>query len=179
LKPSKSLEDQFLEYLENYRNLIAKVARGYCHDPEEQKDLIQDIIVQLWRSYPRYNPKWAISTWTYRIAINVSISFLRKKTTRQKTQAEYEREVESLAQVHTDNGDKKELLYHFIHQLKPLDKAIIILELEGCKNPEIAEVMGLSLTNVSTRKQRIKEKLKSYFLSSSRTSVRETKNSAK
>ncbi|MCB0838982.1 MAG: sigma-70 family RNA polymerase sigma factor [Bacteroidetes bacterium] len=163
MKAEKSLEDQFLEYLENYRKLIAKVARAYCNDPEEQKDLIQDIIIQLWNAYPRYNPKWSIATWTYRIAINVSISSLRKRSTRKKTQGEFQEGLENIAESSPERDEKLDQLYQFINLLKPIDKAIIILQLEGCKNPEIAEVMGLSVTNVATKKQRIKETLKSFF----------------
>ena len=163
MKKSKLQEERFVEYLDSYKKLISKVARAYCNDAEERKDLIQDIIVQLWKSYPKYNPKWSISTWTYRIAINVSISFLRKATTRKHTQSGYQEDLESIPFEESQKDENLDRLYKFIELLKPIDKAIIILQLEGCKNKEIAEVMGMSMTNVATKKQRIKEKLKTYF----------------
>ena len=160
----KDLSDTlFAEYLEGYKNLIAKVARIYCQDPEERRDLIQDIIVQLWKSFQNYDSTYAISTWTYRIALNVSISFLRKATTRKNTRDVYHQQVEWLHFQDTVIDENLEQLYQFIDLLKPIDKAIIILYLEGCSNKEIAEVMGMSVTNVSTKKQRIVEELKSYF----------------
>ena len=163
MKKSKSQEERFTEYLGSYKKLISKVARAYCYDAEERKDLIQDIIVQLWKSYPKYDPKWSISTWTYRIAINVSISFLRKATTRKNTQSVYQEDLETIPIDEPKKDENLDRLYNFIELLKPIDKAIIILQLEGCKNKEIAEVMGMSMTNVATKKQRIKEKLKTYF----------------
>ena len=132
-------------------------------EPEERKDLIQDIIVQLWRSFQNYDSTYAISTWTYRIALNVSISYLRKATTRKNTHHSYHHEGEWLHIQDTVVEENLDQLYRFIDLLKPIDKAIIILYLEGCANKEIAEVMGMSITNVSTKKQRITEELKSYF----------------
>lgn len=163
MKELKSQDEGFIEYLEAYKKLIAKVARIYCKDTEDRKDLIQDIIIQLWKSYPKYDKTYAISTWTYRIAINVSISYLRKTTSRNNTRTGYLM-YDELMQTEDSEIDKKlEQLYRFIELLKPISKAIIILYLEGCSNKDIAEVMGISVTNVSTRKLRIKEELKIYF----------------
>ncbi len=163
MKKSNSQETRFIEYLEGYKKLIAKVARIYCIDTETRKDLIQDIILQLWKSFPNYDNTYSISTWTYRIAINVSISFLRKATTRSNTHSAYQQQMELLQMNDAVVDEKLEQLYRFIDLLKPLDKAIIILYLEACENKEISRVMGMSVSNVSTRKQRIKEKLKLYF----------------
>ena len=163
MKELDTHDEEFIEYLERYKKLIAKVARIYCPDPEDRKDLIQDIVIQLWKSYPKYDKTYSISTWTYRIAINVSISYLRKATTRNKTQRNYLNEEVLMQTENTRIDEKLEQLYRFIDLLKPLNKAIIILYLEGCSNKEISEVMGISGTNVSTRKMRIKEELKIYF----------------
>ena len=166
MKPSKSQEEQFLSYLEGYKKLIIKVASAYCKNPEERKDLVQDIIVQLWKSYPKYNKKFALSTWTYRIALNTSISFLRKESTRKKTRHSYLQKVNLVEwEESTEIDERLEHLYRFIGLLKPFDRAVVILHLEGCSNKEIAEIMGLSTTNVSTKLNRIREKLKSYFSS--------------
>ncbi len=163
MKKSELAEDLFIEYLESCKKLIFKIARIYCHDPEDRKDLIQDIILQLWKSFPKYDKTYAISTWTYRIALNVSISFLRKSKSRQNKLDSYQHHVEFLHTDDTITNDNLEQLYHFIDLLKPIDKAIIILYLEGCKNKEISLVMGMSETNISTRKQRIQDQLKLYF----------------
>lgn len=163
MKESKLQDAHFIEYLESCKKLIIKVARIYCKDPEDRKDLIQDIILQLWRSYPKYDKTYAITTWTYRIALNVSISFLRKANTRHNTYTSYHQQAEWFHIDDTVTEGNLEQLYNFIELLKPIDKALMILHLEGCKNKEISSVMGMSDTNISTRKQRIKDKLKLYF----------------
>jgi len=163
LKELKSQDEGFINYLEGYKKLIAKVASIYCKETEYRKDLIQDIIIQLWKSYPKYDKTYAISTWTYRIAINVSISFLRKATSRNKTHRDYLMHDELIQTDYSVIDEKPEQLYRFIELLKPINKAIIILYLEGCSNKEISQIMGMSVTNVSTRKLRIKDELKIYF----------------
>ena len=163
MKKSDSQEARFIAYLERYKKLIAKVARIYCIDTEVRKDLIQDIILQLWKSFPNYDDTYSISTWTYRIAINVSISYLRKSTTRANTYNAYHQSMELMQIKDSAIDEKLEQLYRFIDLLKPVDKAIIILYLEDCKNKEIGQIMGMSVSSISTRKQRIKDKLKLYF----------------
>ncbi len=119
----------------------------------------------MWRAFPKYDPQYALTTWIYRIALNVSISQLRKESTRQKHQKEY---VEVL-ELQNDSTwlDKEEiqLLYKFIGQLKALDRAIMLLYLEEKGNKEIAEIMGITASNVSTRIHRIKQKMTTYFKS--------------
>lgn len=156
-------EQQFITFLEGHIKLITKVARAYCRDEEERKDLIQDIITQLWQSYSKYDKSYALTTWTYRIALNVSISYLRKKSTRQKKQSEYQQQHAYFQPDDLSADEKLAQLYRFIEHLKPLDKAIIVLQLEGLGNKDISEVMGMTVSNISTRKNRIKEELKHYF----------------
>lgn len=156
-------EIEFTNYLEKHKKLIYKVARVYCHDTEDLKDLIQDIIVQLWKAFPSYNDKYAFSTWTYRIALNVSISQLRKSTSKSKRLEEYLEQVEYLNIEEQHEDENLSNLFKFIGLLKPIDKAIILLHLDEISNKEIAEIMGLTTSNVSTKKQRIIEELKGHF----------------
>lgn len=162
-KNISQVEDLFIPYLDDHKKLILKVARAYCQDEEERKDLVQDIILQLWKSFPNYDETYALSTWTYRIAFNVSISYLRKVTTREKIHRSYQRDTEFLQIDNTVLDEKLQQLYRFIDLLKPINKAIMIMHLDGCSNKEIAGVMGISESNVSTKKQRIKDQLKNYF----------------
>jgi RNA polymerase sigma factor (sigma-70 family) len=159
---NSTLHARFLTYLEAHKKLIVKVASAYCAETEERKDLIQEISLNLWKAYPNYDASVALSTWTYRIALNVSISFLRKETSRKKKEKQYEQEKDLLEWHNPILDERLEQLYRIIDQLKPLDKALIILSLEGCKNTEIADVMGMSPTNVSTKLYRIREQLKSF-----------------
>src|SRR6478672_10654907 len=73
-------EEMFLRLVEQHRGIIRKVATGYASTPADRSDLSQEIMLQLWRAYPRYSPERPFSTWMYRIALNVAISFLRRNT---------------------------------------------------------------------------------------------------
>ncbi|MFK7906738.1 MAG: RNA polymerase sigma factor [Chitinophagales bacterium] len=167
LQNSTSQEERFLEILEKHKKLVFKVANIYGRSSEDKKDLSQEIILQLWKSFPKFDDSYAISTWMYRIALNVSISFYRKERTRKKTYDGYQQETGSLLQWQEQPIVNQELqqLHHFINQLKSLDKALILLFLEGHKNKEIAVIMGMSVTNVSTKIHRIKAQLTNNFKS--------------
>ncbi|AWW30823.1 RNA polymerase subunit sigma-70 [Echinicola strongylocentroti] len=165
---SQVLEKDFKDYLEQYEAMITKVARIYSYDVESQKDLVQEIVLQLWRAFPKYVPERSTSTWTYRIALNVSISFLRKDSSRRKREGEYSQEYRQTTAFDENLDDRINQLYRFIDTLKSTDKALILLFLEGCKNKEIAEVMGVTPSLVSTKLHRIKGQLKEYFESLNR-----------
>ena len=161
---AKSQEELFIDFLENNKGLIVKVAGIYCYDHDERRDLIQDIILQLWRAFPKFDPAYAISTWTYRIALNVSISYLRKSTTRKKAFAAYQQQVDFVQWNNQFVDERLEQLYQFINFLQPIDKAIILLHFDNVKNKEIAEILGLNPSNVSTKLQRIQEKLSTHLI---------------
>ncbi len=157
-----SPENFFTEILESHKKLIYKIANSYCRDPEERKDLVQEIVLQLWKAFPKYDNKYALSTWIYRIALNVSISYYRKEKSRKKTEENYIQAVEF-----SDHGscrnDQLDELYNLIDLLNPLEKAVMILYLEGKNQREMADIMGTSTTNISTRINRIKNKLSSKY----------------
>ena len=157
-----SQEEEFLEFLEQYKNLIFKISGIYCRKEEDRKDLIQEIILQLWKSFPHYDPKYALSTWAYRIALNISISYVRKTRTRNNALQQYKSSI-SLIEVEADDKFQRKKLYDSIAFLKPIDKAIISMHLDGCDNKEISTVLGMSVSNVSTRLSRIRQELKKHF----------------
>ncbi|WP_236252708.1 RNA polymerase sigma factor [Echinicola sp. 20G] len=163
MKDQRLLEKDFEEYIEQYQAMITKVARVYSFDQDTQDDLIQEIVLQLWKAFPKYNKEKSTSTWTYRIALNVSISFLRKESSRKKNHGDYQQHAELYQQESPELEEQIKILYQFIELLKPTDKALMLLFLEGCKNKEIAKIMGISASLVSTKIHRIKEQLKSYF----------------
>ena len=156
---------QFEKYLEENKKIIYKVASSYCRDSDDQKDLIQEIIIQLWRSYYRYNGSVKLSTWTYRIALNVSISFYRKDVKRKTIITDMPSNlVDIVADKHPPVSEEKfNQLQQFISELQEVDKILTILYLEDKNQKEIAEIMGISETNVSTKIGRIKEKLRAKF----------------
>jgi RNA polymerase sigma-70 factor (ECF subfamily) len=164
----KALSDhanQYLEIIRANKRLIYKITRIYCPDPEDRKDLEQEILIQIWKSLKTYQPTYKLSTWLYRIALNVAISHYRKSSKRKDTIAISDNILEI-----ADDGSESEVmnenitrLYNFIALLDNLSKAIIILHLEGSSYKEIAEILGLSETNVGTRINRIKKSLKNKF----------------
>jgi RNA polymerase sigma factor (sigma-70 family) len=153
----------FLSVINANKGIIYKVANSYCKNSESRNDLVQEIIIQLWKSFENYNDEYEHSTWMYRIALNVAISFYRKS----------KKEITTLL---TDNiialviddepGELEEnvqLLYQFINELDELNKALMLLYLENKSHKEMAEVLGITETNVATKIGRIKEKLKIKF----------------
>lgn len=151
-------EDEFLTVLERHKGILYKVAHSYCKDAEDRKDLVQQIIYHIWKSFDRYNPEFQYSTWIYRIALNVAISFYRKERTAAFNKVPYDENLELLAET-TDNQSTDinlRLLQQFIHELKEIDKAIMLLYLEQKPHKEIAQIIGISESNVGTKVNRIK-----------------------
>jgi len=154
----------FQEIIEQYKGILFKVARAYCPNEYDRQDLIQEIMIQTWQSIHKYNDQYKISTWLYRISLNVAISFYRKSSTRAK---KYTALNEQLVEIPDEDKSESErrlnLLEQFISELKEIDKALMILYLEDKSHTEIAEILGMSVSNVGTKIGRLKNKLKSQF----------------
>ncbi len=160
-------QEDFLALVQAHKGLIYKVANAYCAAAEARKDLVQDIIVQLWKSFDSYNHQFKHSTWIYRIALNTAISQYRKDSSRKKLAAPLQDEMLYLADrvdsVETDI--QLQFLQQFIAELKPFDKALLLLYLDDKPHAAIAEIMGISVSNVATKIGRIKTILKQKFAS--------------
>lgn len=153
----------FMAVVEDHKALIYKIARMYARNDEDQKDLVQEIIFQLWHSFEKYDSSYRWSTWIYRIALNVSISFYRREKRRQTLSGPMPEQVLHIEDEENTLHEDIRLLYRFIRELKEIDRALIILSLDGNPQKEIASILGLSETNVSTRIARIKSRLKQKF----------------
>jgi len=164
--PGKDIQEQFVRVIENNQGIIYKVAHAYCNDQEELQDLVQEIIFQLWRSFKNYDEQYKISTWMYRIALNVAISHIRKSRVRAKHHISLD-----LHLVHVSEEEKSDmseeigLLRQFIHEQNKLDKALLLMYLDENNYAQIAEVLGISVSNVGTRLGRLKQKMKQYITS--------------
>jgi len=144
-----------------HQGIIHKILSVYTHNEEERKDLLQEIMLQLWNSFPSFSERSAFSTWMFKVALNTALLHKRKK--RNETHA---REViaENLSsQMGIDKKDIIISLYMAIDQLGPIDKAIALLYLEQKNYQEIEEIMGMNKNNVGVRISRIKEKIKKIF----------------
>lgn len=158
--------DKFLTVIDQHKGIIYKVAYLYCRHEEDRKDLIQEIIFQLWRSFGNYNEQYRLSTWMYKIALNVAISFFRKDRKRSATALPLTDSVINLVPGVEQDGTEQNilLLQQFVNELKPLDRALMILYLEEKSYKEMAEILGLTPTNIATKISRVKDKLKQKFL---------------
>jgi RNA polymerase sigma factor (sigma-70 family) len=157
--------ESFLNVIDANKGIIYKVANAYCRDNENRKDLIQEITAQLWLAFPKYDDRFMLSTWMYRIALNVSISFYRKETKRDKLNQPLTADIISLITEDApfDANSELSLLHRFIRELKEFDRALILLYLEDRSQQEIADILGISISNVSTKVARIKEQLRQKF----------------
>lgn len=156
-------KEDFIQLVEQHKGIIIKVCHSYCYNRHEREDLSQEISYQLWKSWKNYNPDYSFSTWMYRVALNVAISFYRQ-VQRAVPVVAMEEDTE-LADI-DHNGPQEEnirLLRSFIRELKELDRALILLYLESKTYKEIAEITGITETNVATKLSRIKEVLKQKF----------------
>lgn len=158
-----SEKEKFIGILKEHKRILYKITYSYCRNSDDRKDLEQEIIIQLWLSLKNYKQEYKLSTWIYKIALNVAISYYRRDVKRKETNVAFDETIFQIAEVNNnteENTHKTELLYTFINQLNELNKAIIILYLEGKSYKEISEIMGLTETNVATKINRIKGKLK-------------------
>lgn len=157
-------QQSFQEIIEQHKGILFKVARAYCPNEDDQQDLIQEMMIQIWQSIHKYNHQFKISTWLYRISLNIAISFYRKNTTRaNKYTVLNEQTAQIPTEDKTENEQQLNLLEQFISELKEIDKALMILYLEDKSHAEIAEILGMSVSNVGTKIGRIKDKLKTRF----------------
>lgn len=162
-KPFK--RDLFLSVIEINKGIIYKVANSYCKDTEDRKDLVQEIVLKLWKSFDSYNEHFKHSTWIYRIALNTTISLYRKEKTRKAIHNPFSESLFNVAGFE-DNKQIEEstiFLNQFISELRELDKAVMLLYLEEKSHKEIAEIIGITETNVATKLGRIKNILKQRF----------------
>jgi len=156
----------FLKLMNDNQRVIFKICNLYCNNSTDREDLAQEIVYQLWKSGNSFNAEYKFSTWMYRIALNVAISFYRKRLTRPVIVVN-----ESHIDIADPMEDGEELeedisnLQKFILGLKELDRAIMLLYLEEKTYKEIAEIIGISETNTSTKISRIKDILKQKFSS--------------
>lgn len=154
-----SIEKEFLTVVREYERVIYKVCYLYTTPSATLNDLYQDVILNLWKAFPKFRRECKVSTWIYRIALNTCISFIRKE----KNVPEFVTLNQEVDWMTEDNDPLQEMLrqlYRMINQLGQLDKSIILLYLEDKSYEEIAEITGLTVTNVATKLSRIKDKLK-------------------
>ncbi len=154
----------FVGVINEHQALLRRVCRLYCADATSREDLFQEVVLQLWRAWPSFEPRAKLSTWLYRIALNVAISDLRGRTRRPPPAylGDYVPEVidDPAAQ---ERQAEIEQLYRAIARLSDVEKAFMLLYLEERSYEEIADILGLTVNNARVRLHRIQEKLRTLF----------------
>jgi RNA polymerase sigma factor (sigma-70 family) len=154
-------QERFQNLLEDHKKILYKVCHSYCRNPGDRDDLAQEIIVQLWRSFGAFDQRVSFSTWMYRIALNVAISFYRRESTRTRhVVSGAEEHLLEAADESQSQSEEIQLLYQWIGELDPLNKALVLLYLDGNSYQEIADVLGISETNVATKISRMKQNMR-------------------
>ncbi len=145
---------------ENER-LIYKVCSVYASEPEDRRDLFQEIVLQAWKGYARFKEEEAkISTWLYRVALNTAISHKRKQYKTITTRSQDELLYQIADNTIEYRNEEYKMLHQLISQLPTLEKALMLLYLEDKSYQEMAEILGLTAGNVGVKINRIKEKLR-------------------
>lgn len=153
-------KELFITAISNNEGLIYKIATIYTNDVEDKHDLVQEIIYQLWKSFDSFNQKSSISTWMYRVAMNVAIQHLKIVKRKILTIPMDGLSLNFAEENNTDIKEKLQIFRHHLNKLNLLDKGIVMLYLENKSYEEISQIIGISESNVGTRIARIKEKLK-------------------
>ncbi len=155
------MEQDFLQIIQKNQGIIQKVCNMYCDTREDRDDLFQEIVVQLWKSFPSFRNEAKVSTWMYRVALNTAItSFKKSKRRPDKSQLSTENfEVaEDLYDFETEENIKR--LHASVSSLTGIEKSIILLFFENKKYEEIAEITGITQNYVRVKMNRIKKKLR-------------------
>jgi len=153
-------KQDFIQIVDDNRGIIKSLCRVYYRGVEDQQDAFQDIILQLWKSFATFRGESEVGTWIYRVSLNTILNKIRKDK-RSVTVEPIDIPQFSISTAKAD--DNVELLSLIIQSLKDVDKAIVVLYLEGYRTKEIADILSLSQTNVTTRLNRVTSKLKMKF----------------
>ncbi|MCC6839342.1 MAG: sigma-70 family RNA polymerase sigma factor [Flavobacteriales bacterium] len=157
------LHEPFKLLIEQHRGIVFKIVNTYCFDPDDRMDLAQEIMVQLWRAFAKYDGHRPFQTWMYRIALNVAISHVRTTMRRGMRPVQLN---EDLHDLPDDPGDQLlteeriSALQTFIAAQNELDRALLLLYLDDHSYQQIAEILGISESNVGTKISRLKQRIR-------------------
>ena len=154
-------QQHFVKLIKENEGIVFKIALVYAFNEEDQKDLYQEIVYQLWKSFDSFRGDSKVSTWMYRIALNTSITHLKKEKKKGSRVPIDSVLLNKIEHIDTLMDERIQLLYKHIKQLNTIEKGVVLLYLEGKNYEEIATITGFTVSNVGTRLNRIKQKLKS------------------
>lgn len=158
--PDPAAEARFVAFLERQQGTLYRVACFYCRNREERRDLVQEMVVQLWRSFGRFEGRSAEATWTYRVATNVAISHRRREGRRVHHVLGLDGALDVADRVMGTDSEQLAALRELLDSLDGVSRALVFFHIEGFDHTQIAEMIGTSTGNVGTRLNRIKAALK-------------------
>ena len=156
-------QSAFAELIGQHRRIIFKVANTYGFHAQDRDDLAQEITAQLWRAFPGYDMQRTFSTWMYRIALNVAISHVRSSSRHGRHAVPLDEKLHDMADprpVDPQAEQQIRALHRFIHAQEPLNRALLLLYLEDRSYRDMAEILGISETNVATKISRLKLRIR-------------------
>ncbi|WP_083487949.1 RNA polymerase sigma factor [Pseudoxanthomonas dokdonensis] len=157
---------EFAQLIHQHQGIVLKVAHGYSRHRQDRADLVQDILLQLWRAFADYDRQRRFSTWAYRIALNVAISHLRHDVPRRQLADPMDEQLQHLSDDNSRDAETEHQLQRLqqcIQQLEPMERALMLLYLDGHSYREIGDILGISEINVATRIHRLKQRLRADF----------------
>lgn len=159
--PAALTQEQFVALVDTHQALLHKVCSLYCKDPDDRRDLFQEVVLQLWRAMPTFKGNSKVTTWMYRVALNTALTYFRRRQ-RRSIEGPLEPRMHNLADAPPDpeQADRMRRMYSAIDQLSGLEKALIMLHLEDHSHEEIALILGITQNNLRVKLHRTKEKLK-------------------
>ena len=156
-------QERFGELIGRHRGIVFKVASTYAWQADDREELVQEIAAQLWRAFPGYDPARPFPTWMYRIALNVAITFVRGSSRHRNHAVPLDEELHDQADGNAadhESDQQVRALHCFIHAQEPLNRALLLLYLEDRGYREMAEILGISETNVATKISRLKQRIR-------------------
>lgn len=151
-------EKEFVELLNKHQNIVHKICNVYMDNAADREDLFQEITLQAWKSIKNFRGDAQFSTWLYRVALNTAITFFRKE--RKQVVTTFPENVPEVKEQYDPIEEQVQAMYKAIAALSKIDKALVMLYLDDYSYKEMAEVLGITITNVGVKMNRIKTKLK-------------------
>ncbi|TJZ61497.1 RNA polymerase sigma factor [Sphingobacterium olei] len=152
-------EQEFIQLITQHKGILYKVSRLYMDQLDDQEDLTQEIIFQLWKAYNSFEGKSAFATWMYGVALNTALTFFKKES-RKVDKEPLDKDMDHIEEEDSRQKDiQLDYFYNAVQELNPIEKALIFLFLEGMPHREIALSLGISEVNARVKLNRTKEKL--------------------
>lgn len=159
----KPIKDEFLDIITQYQGILHKVSIIYFRSKADREDNFQEILYQLWKSFPKLKCRVSIGSWIYAVAINTSINRIRRESKLVYTDAVPDKIITNETDSQLLQNEELNALIESIQKLNDIDKSIIMLYLDGLSYNEIASIIGITVTNVGVRINRAKEMLKNFL----------------